>query len=156
VIKVFKLARSVIGLALLTSAPSAWSTDGLLLLEGAWVRALPPTQSNTAAYLTLINNSDRQVTVTGAYSPVAQSAEIHTSREVDGLMRMEQLQQLPIAAGTREALMPGGKHLMLLGLDRMPMEGERVELCFTLARGEAVCTAAEVRRQAASNGHQHH
>ena len=46
---------------------------------------------------------------------------------------------------------------MLLGLAEMPAPGERVQLCLTLAVGEAVCTSAEVRKSAGGqHSHQHH
>ena len=126
-------------------------------LAGAWVRALPPSQSSTAAYLTVANTGSREVTVTGAQAAVAGRAEIHTTREVDGLMRMERLSQLEIAPGSTVSLAPGGTHLMLLELQRMPQAGETVPLCLELASGDSVCTDAEVRKSSgAGSGHQHH
>ena len=50
-------------------------------------------------------------------------------------------------------------HLMLLDLERMPVEGEQVRLCLTLATGAAACATAEVRRttgEAAMHDHHHH
>ena len=37
-------------------------------IENAWVRAMPPGQSNTAAYLSIKNGGDRRVQITGASS----------------------------------------------------------------------------------------
>jgi copper(I)-binding protein len=126
-------------------------------LAGAWVRALPPTQSSTAAYLTVANTGPQEVAVIGAQAAVAGRAEIHTTREVDGLMRMERLPQLEIAPGATLSLAPGGTHLMLMELQRMPQVGETVPLCLELASGESVCTDAEVRKSSgAASGHQHH
>jgi copper(I)-binding protein len=133
--------------------------DATLELENAWVRALPPFQPNTAAYLTLVNSGEVAVAIVGASSDLADAVELHTTREIDGLMRMEQLQGLAVAPGEQVELAPGGTHLMLLGLEYMPVPGDEVRLCLQLASGNEVCTEAEVRKSAdepAAQNHQHH
>ncbi len=127
-------------------------------LSGAWVRALPPSQSLTAAYLSVHNPGTEAVVVVGARADVAGSVEIHTTREVDGMVRMEQLEELRVAPGGDVALEPGGAHLMLLDLARMPAPGEEVRLCLQLASGGEVCTVATARKSAAPDrgAHDHH
>ena len=131
-----------------------------LTIEDAWVRALPPVQKTTAAYLTLYNPASAGVEITGATSPIAAQVEIHTTREVDGYTRMERLDRLTVGPGDRLLLEPGGTHLMLLGLERMPLPGESVIICLQPAAGPAVCADAAVRRsesdQPAHDHHQHH
>lgn len=128
-----------------------------LTLEGAWVRALPPGQPNTAAYLTATNRGAAAVTIVGASAAIAASTEIHTTREVDGLQRMEQVAQLQLAPGQSLAFAPGGTHLMLMGLAQMPAPGEQVRLCLELAGGAQVCTLAEVQKSGGNEqSHEHH
>lgn len=128
-----------------------------LVLEGAWVRTLPPTQPNTAAYLTLENTGTTPIVVRSASASIAGRVEIHTTREVDGMMRMEQLQELTLNPGQRFELAPGGTHLMLLDLQRMPAPGQNIQLCLQLASGEEACTVAPARKAGpASHQHQHH
>lgn len=154
-IKVWVAALAA-GLASLTAVAAQ---DANLEFENAWVRALPPFQPNTAAYLTLINRGDVAVAIVGASSNLAKTVELHTTRKVDGLMRMEQLPGLALAPGERVELAPGGTHLMLLGLEYMPAPGDDVQLCLQLAAGGEVCTTAEVRASgdaANTQDHQHH
>lgn len=131
-----------------------------LEVSEAWVRALPPVQRNTAAYVTLRNTGDAAVTVIGGQAAGADRVEIHRSEQVDGTMRMRQVSEVTIAPGERVSLQPGGLHLMLLGLERMPTEGEQVELCLTLVDASPVCTVAPVQRQAGTTtdntDHSHH
>jgi copper(I)-binding protein len=128
-----------------------------LEISGAWIRALPPTQPTTAAYLSIANTGPDTVLVTGAGSEIAGRVEIHTTREVDGLSRMQQLEALELAPGERLSLAPGGTHLMLMELERMPAPGETFELCLELAQSDRICTEAEVRKSAGDNsGHHHH
>ena len=151
------IAALAAGLLSLAAAAQQSST---MVLADAWVRALPPTQTNTAAYVTVTNPGKVAIMITGASTGLAQQVQIHTTREIEGYMRMEQLQNLPVAPGESVQLAPGGTHLMLLGLSRMPMPGETVHFCLELATGEEVCTDAPVRKSAAAqkadDHHQHH
>lgn len=128
-----------------------------VVVEEAWVRALPPNQTNTAAYMTIRNARSEAIVVVGGSSEIAQALEVHHTLEVDGMMRMEQLNELRIAAGEQVSLSPGGIHLMLLGLSSMPAPGDEVSLCLQLASGEEVCTVAPARKSTSSNNaHEHH
>ncbi len=129
-----------------------------LVLEDAWVRALPPTQANTAAYLRIDNRGTSPVQVVGASVELAGSVEIHTSATVDGYVTMQQLPTLTVNPGSSVDLSPGGKHLMLLNLERMPQAGESLQLCLMTNSGEKPCIAAPVVKGSPSNDqiHQHH
>ena len=152
--------KKILRIALLFClAPLAVAAAGspALLITDAWIRALPPGQPNTAAYMTLTNSGTAAVVVIGASTEIARKAEIHTTVEVDGLQRMEQLAQLSIAPGESVALAPGGTHLMLLGLARRPAPGDEIGLCLQLEAAEQVCTTADVRMSAgAGQSHDHH
>lgn len=147
--------RVVFILALVSGAALAGDSTAITVSQ-AWVRALPPTQANTAAYLVIDNRGEAAVRIVGASSDIAERVEFHTTREVDGYQRMEQLQQLELASGHRLELAPGGAHLMLLGLQRMPVEGEQVQLCLRLDSGDETCFSAEVRRDGGQSSHEHH
>ena len=144
----------------LVSVAASAQQDTALVLQDAWVRALPPTQSNTAAYVTVTNTAGTAVTITGGSVDFANTVEIHTTREIDGYMRMEQLPGLTVAPGATVSLAPGGTHLMLLELSRMPVAGESTRICLDLASGDTACTDAAVRKSAQQGQththHQHH
>ena len=145
--------------AALLSLAAVAEQDTALEIENAWVRALPPFQPNTAAYFSLVNRGDVAVAIVGASSNVAEKVELHTTRKVDGLMRMEQLQALAVAPGERVELAPGGTHLMLLGLAYRPVPGDEIRLCLQLVSGDEVCTVADVRMSGDLPGttdHHHH
>jgi hypothetical protein len=127
-----------------------------LTLSDAWLRAMPPTQSMTAGYLTLRNEGAGDRVVTGASSDVSPRVEIHTTVERDGMQRMEAVSRIPLAAGDTLTLTPGGYHLMLREMPRMPAVGESVMLCIEFSEGEPACTQAEVRRDAPDTDHSHH
>ena len=143
----------------LLSSSIAVADNAKLVIEGAWVRALPPTQKVTAAYLKLTNEGPEVVNIIGGNTELAAEVQIHTTREIDGYMRMEQLPELQIPPGDSVSLEPGGTHLMLMELERMPTPGEAVRLCLDLASGESVCADAIVKKSAnaeVKNEHHHH
>ena len=135
-------------------AAAAKAPDSGIEFESAWVRALPPFQPTTAGYLTFVNRGEIAVAIVGASANIADKVELHTTRMVDGLMRMEELQGLAVAPGERVQFAPGGTHLMLLGLTYMPAPGDDVRLCLRLASGAEACTAAEVRSSGTGPGAQ--
>lgn len=153
-VPVFRNLFIAVALSLVPAMAAA--AEAQVSLEGAWVRALPPTQPNTAAYLTVVNNGSVPIEVLAASAGIAGRVEFHTTREVEGFVRMEQLSKLDVAAGQSLALAPGGTHLMLLELSDMPEAGTSVRLCLTLASGDELCTDAKVRKDAADDSHQHH
>lgn len=117
-----------------------------LVFENVWVRAMPPFFPNTAGYFTLTNNRDTAIAIVSASSNVSEETELHTTRKVEGLMRMEKLDGLAVAPGERVELSPGGTHLMLFELAYRLVPGDDVVLCLLLVTEEVVCTPAEVRK----------
>jgi len=152
-----KSYRSALFLAVL-ALPLAQAAAAQVVLEGAWVRALPPTQTRTAAYLTVRNAGAEAVVISGASTPIAGRVELHETLQSEGMMRMEEQSEVRVPAGAAVSFAPGGLHLMLLDLDTMPAVGDAVELCLTID-GAPLCTTAETRRDAAPaahHDHQHH
>lgn len=145
-----------ITLGLLALPVAASAGEGNLEITGAWIRALPPSQPGTAAYLTLHNEGGRPAVIRGGSVEGAGRVEIHTTREVDGLLRMVPLSTLEVPPGGSVVLEPGGTHLMVLDLERMPTAGESRRLCLQVEGGASVCTDAAVRRDADGGDHQHH
>ncbi len=93
-------------------------------VEDAYIRAMPPGRSATAAYLSLSNNSDRDCSIIGGSSAVAATLEIHQQLNSDGMMKMRPVAAVTVAAGETLLFRPGGFHLMLLGVDADLVPGE--------------------------------
>ncbi|MEH6571005.1 MAG: copper chaperone PCu(A)C [Halioglobus sp.] len=149
----FCLFLMLVGIA--NGIEPANSTLGVTV-ERAWVRAMPPSTRNTAAYFALKNNGNANIVITGASSDSAKEAQIHHSRDIDGYMSMERLESVALGPGETVEFTPGGIHLMLLGLEQVPAVGGTVNLCLLLTSGPAICVDAPVRKSAAKNSHDHH
>ncbi|MFT4823536.1 MAG: copper(I)-binding protein [Halioglobus sp.] len=127
-----------------------------LWIENAWIRAMPPTQRMTAGYLDIRNSGDVAVEITGARTKIAAHAQIHVSREVDGYVSMQRLDQLTVNPGETLSLAPGGMHLMLMGMEKMPLPGTDTDICLILSSGKEICAIATVRKSASGVQSQHH
>jgi copper(I)-binding protein len=126
-------------------------------IEHAWVRAMPPSQANTAAYLTFENTGQRPLRIVGAHAHPEAVVEIHTSGIVDGMMTMQAVDVVDVAAGKSVEFAPGGMHLMIMGLQKMPAPGEQVKLCLEFESASPLCADVTVRKAApAAANHQHH
>ena len=116
---------------------------------------MPPFQPNSAAYMVITNHRSTAIAVVSARSNVSQQTELHETRKVEGLMRMQKLEGLAIAPQERAELEPGGTHLMLFNLYYRPVPGDDITLCLTLATEEEVCTAAGVRKSGGASHNEH-
>jgi copper(I)-binding protein len=61
------------------------------------------------------------------------------------MMAMHPIERIDIPAGGSAKLEPGGYHLMLMGVTKMPAVGETVELTLTFEKAGDVVVQAEVR-----------
>ena len=80
----------------------------------AWIKNLPPPVPVRAGYMTIHNPQAQAVSIVEIHSDSFASVEIHRTLMQDGMMRMEQVRDLTIAAGETVQLAPGGLHLMMM------------------------------------------
>ncbi len=111
-------------------------------VQDAWSRATAPGMPMGAVYGKIRNRGDADVTLLSLEVEGARAAEIHISVEIDGMMRMREITPFVIPAGETVMLQPGGKHFMLMGLQRALTQGETVELKATFSGSE---TAVPIR-----------
>lgn len=117
-------------LALLTASSLAIAEPASQEIEvsGAFVRAVPSFQRNSAMFMSLHNRGAADHTLIAAHSSAAQHVELHTHTQVDGMMRMRQIKAIAVAAGATTELKPGGLHVMLIGLTRPLEQGDEIEM----------------------------
>jgi copper(I)-binding protein len=113
---------------------SASTAAGVVTIRDPWVKAAG--KGMTAAFGTLVNDSDTDVTVTGVATSVS-SMELHEMAMKDGKMVMQQKQGgIVIKAGSTHALEPGGDHLMLMDLTKPVQAGDELTFTLTFAGGK--------------------
>jgi periplasmic copper chaperone A len=131
-------AVAVLGLFLLEICPLIADQPNIKV-DGAWMRAVPPSATDTAVYLTIINLGEDKVVLTGGKTPIADSVEpMITTKSGEGAKQelgMASVDSLEVPPGGKLVLEPGGNHLMVMGLKKHPAEGEKVNLTITLEPG---------------------
>ena len=94
-----------------------------------WMRAAPPNANMLAAYVTVENNTDKNLKLTGAYAPDFGSAEIHKTTEVDGLLKMREQPELLLPVHASVVMKPGGLHIMLMMPQKKFAVGDQARIC---------------------------
>ncbi|GAA3508045.1 hypothetical protein FHR32_008219 [Streptosporangium album] len=108
-----------------------------LSITDPWVKTTKKGMS--AAFGTLVNNTDGDVTVVSGASPLSPKVELHEVVDTKGKMVMRPKQggfMIP-ARGTHQ-LMPGGDHLMLMGVTKEVKPGAQIPFTLTLSDGETL------------------
>lgn len=117
-----------------------------MAFENAWIRAPVAGQTIAAGYCDIVNGSDEDaVVIEFTDAGGKRRIEIHETTEQDGMARMRPLRQLTIAAGQTLSLRPGGKHLMLFGMDG---DAPAVDVQARFADGAATEVRFRVRQPA--------
>ena len=114
-------------------------------VEDAYMRAMPPGRTATAAYLSVTNNHDKACSIIGGSTGIAAKLEVHQQLMSDGMMRMRPVTEVTVAAGETLLLQPGGFHLMLLGIEAELVPGESHKMSLQTEDCGAIEITAEVR-----------
>jgi hypothetical protein len=130
------LAAALLGLGLV-AACSKPLPDGVSVLEVTDAYIVKPAEGRD------VSSGGMVVTVTGAdealigvSADIAESVEIHTMTMEGGMMRMRQVDSLPVTAKTPLVLKRGANHLMFFGLKPNVAIGDEVDLVLTFSNGQ--------------------
>jgi len=146
--------KTLLVAASLLAATAAAAAE--LEVKAPWVALAPPGAQATAAFMELHNPGDKPVDVVGADAEGFEAVELHRSINEDGMHRMIRQDRITVPAGGSVKLAPGGYHIMLIGPERAPAEGEVITVELQLDGGEVVPVEAPVkRREQAMGGHGH-
>lgn len=131
-------------LLMLPAAVQAAASTAALQFEQAWIRSAPPASPVMAGYVRIVNPGQHAVRIAAVRSPQFERVEVHTMREVDGVMRMRPL-VLQVDGGSTLELAPGGNHFMLMQPKAPLAKGARATLEFELDDGRRVAVEFAVR-----------
>ena len=151
------LSLGLLALSQAWAEPQSW-TDAAddITASDPYVRAMPPGQPNTGAFMLLTNAAQAAHSVVGASSPVAEVLELHSHVMEDGMMKMRQVPQIDVPAGGSAELKPGGLHIMLINLKQPLALDQEVPITLKFEDGSSREITAPVRAIEADGGMQHH
>lgn len=123
-------------------------------VENPYVRATPSNLPNSAAFMTLKNESNSNIAVVNATSNIAKVVELHTHDMKDGVMTMYQIPKINIPANGETLLKPGGLHIMFIGLHNPLKKGEEVTFTLEFSNGTAQTITAPIKSVMGGMKHQ--
>jgi hypothetical protein len=125
--------------------------DGEVAVDEPWVRPAA-AGGNSALYMTLLNGTTSADTLVDVMAPIIDSIQVHESTDTAGTASMQPMgTSVPIAAQSRVALEPGGKHVMLMNLSQPLVEGESIVLNLEFAQAGLRRVRAPIQAQPPSD-----
>ena len=126
-------------------AAAAGTSAGDLELKAAVMREAPAETPVTGGYLVIVNHGSQADRLVAAQADFAKRIEIH-EMAIDGdVMKMRELEDgLEIPAGEAVTLMPGGYHIMFMGLKEALTAGETRSMSLEFEQAGTVAIEAEV------------
>ena len=121
--------------ATLLMATSAFAEG--LMVKDPYARAARPNAPTGAAFMTLMNHSDQDITLMGVSSDVAKRVELHAHIDNgEGVMQMSEIEGgITIPAGEMHMMNRGGDHVMMMGLTQSLVDGETFSVTFEFENG---------------------
>ena len=101
--------------------------DGLTVTN-AWSRTTPPGVTVGVVYFTLKNDTGKSDRLLKISSPIASKVQVHRTEIQDGMARMREVAVLHVDANQSVEFAPNGMHVMLMGLKKPLVEGQKFQL----------------------------
>lgn len=124
-------------------AATGCSEPAQLSVDHAWVRLAALPQNPAAAYF-VVHGGPQARTLIAVTSDVSIRSEMHEAMRQGGMVGMKPVERLTVPANGTLAFAPGGRHVMLFGVNRGVKPGKNVTLTCTFADGERISVRADV------------
>ncbi|CAM3393214.1 copper chaperone PCu(A)C [Shewanella pealeana] len=145
--------KQLFNLALLSGL--SFTAYAQVVLVDGYVRAMPPTVPNSAAYITVENHGDATRLV-AVDAPFAKEAQLHTLIEENGMIKMRQVEGFDIDSHGSLVLSESGNHIMLMGLTSPLVIDSSVDMTLKFADGTTQKISLPVKKQAEQSDGAHH
>ncbi|MBB3981268.1 hypothetical protein GGR44_000915 [Sphingobium fontiphilum] len=114
-------------------------------VDQAWIRVSPNADSPSAGYFT-VHGGDAPVTLRGVLTDRAQRVEMHETINDGGMMKMQAVDSVDVPAKGTVTFAPGGKHIMLWGINPAAVEQGKMPLTFLFSNGDRIIVDAVVQK----------
>lgn len=126
--------------AALTGCAQTPAAKPVLKVSGAYVPQ-PPMADMAAGYFTVTNTGKAADALTGVTSDLASDVSLNTTTQSG---QMQDAASLPIPAGGKLVLSTGGNHLMLMGLRKKPVTGDKATFELHFAKSSPITVQVPV------------
>lgn len=118
-------------------------------IDQAWVRLSPNKDTPSAGYF-VVHGGNTGAQVRGVLTDYALKVEMHESVEKNGMMTMKPVDSVDVPAKGEVAFAPGGKHLMLWGVNDTAIGRGKMQLTFLMGNGDRLLVDAVIRKPEAA------
>ncbi|MBP9854793.1 MAG: copper chaperone PCu(A)C [Candidatus Omnitrophica bacterium] len=122
-----------------------------VVVSGAWIKAMPASAEYSAAFLTMTNNSENDITLNEVKTNLSKTVVIHEMKMENGAMKMRKINNLVIPKGEAVNLESGGTHIMLIDLIKPLVEGEKADLILVFSDGKEQTVSAIIQKEVYSD-----
>lgn len=137
------LAAALIAPSILLAACDSHSTASAVLTRNATVRLAAVPGGPSAGYFTVSASLDH-VALESVSSPKAARIEMHETMHEGSMSSMRPLDRIPVRDGEEIVFAPGGRHLMLFGIDPALKPGDQIPLVLHFAKSGVAAVDARV------------
>lgn len=135
---------------LVSPIPAQQVSSANIVVTQAWSRATPGGSKVAGGYLTIENKGQAGDKLLSGSSDAAKKIEIHEMAVNDGVMTMRPIEGgLAIQSGHAVKFVPGGLHLMMIGLAAPLVQGGKVPVVLKFEKAGEIVVSFDVRAMAA-------
>lgn len=142
------MKRLILTTTLILAAPAAFACEtakiGDLTIEHAWSKATIGVDRPAVFYVEITNTGATGDALVGIATPAAGMPMLHETVVTDGVASMPHAMSVPVPAGQKVQLAPGGYHGMLMGLTAALKEGDRFPVTLTFEKAGEVTVNVDV------------
>ena len=125
-------------------ALSSCADPAPLYVDQAWVQLNANPDAPSAGYFT-VHGGPESVALRDVRTEGALRIEMHESRMQDGVMTMAPIPSVDVPAQTKLAFAPGGKHLMIYGINPAVVKEGKMSLMFIFSNGDRLPVDAAIK-----------
>jgi|TARA_B110000196_G_scaffold139594_1_gene120956 copper(I)-binding protein len=130
---------------LLTVNPGYAEQNTHLKVSQSWSRATTSLQKTGAVFLKIKNNGMHSDRLIGVETDIANNSSLHETLHEDGVIKMRLVKEgIKVSAKGEVMLVPGHKHIMLMGLKKKLTENSNIPLTLIFERGGKISILAIV------------
>ncbi len=120
------------------------------------IKTTPPGITNSAAYFTIVNNGEKDITLVGVASDGAKLVEMHEHVKHNGTFKMQKMKPLTIPANSKANFEPGGNHIMFIGVTKPIENGDKIDITLSFDDGTQKTITSVAKKQHSSAKKAHH
>ncbi len=114
-------------------------------IDQAWVRLSPNKDTPSAGYF-VAHGGDAGTQIRGVLTDYALKVEMHESVDDKGVARMRPVSSVDVPAKGEVAFKPGGKHLMIFGINDTAIKRGKMQFTFLMSNGDRLLVDAVIQK----------